>query len=174
MSDDLSGTPRPADGDGDDRPFPMPGPTRWGPGPYQGTITGRAVDYADGTGARGVCVLAFGDKGTVRAGRTTTAGYYRIERLQPDTYRLLWRPCLGHSAAMWVGGSSFSTATGRVVAAGATVAVDFPAFTPAFIRLPSGDRSAEGFADHPGLCFEAISTTAKSPSSSSSTSTQGT
>jgi hypothetical protein len=106
-----------------------------------------------------VCVLAFGDKGTVRAGRTTTAGYYRIERLQPDTYRLLWRPCLGHSAAMWVGGSSFSTATGRVVAAGATVAVDFPAFTPAFIRLPSGDRSAEGFADHPGLCFEAISTT---------------
>ena len=124
-----------------------------------GTITGRVVDYVDGTGVQGVCVVAFGDRGTVRAGVVTSAGYYRIERLQPDTYRLLWRPCFGHTASMWEGGTFFANATGQPVAAGATVKVDIQAFTPAFISLPAGDRSEEGFADHPGLCFEAISTT---------------
>ena len=171
VSEDLSGAPRPVDGDGDGTALSDAGAHEAGAGSPWGTIAGRAVDYADDTGARGVCVLAFGDKGTVRAGRTTTAGYYRIERLQPDTYRLLWRPCIGHSGAIWVGGNSFSTATGQVVAAGATVAVDFPAFTPAFIRLPSGDRSEEGFADHPGCASRRSRRPATSPSSSSSTST---
>ena len=158
VSDDLSGALRPVDG-GDGMALADAGAYEAGARSPAGTITGRVVDYVDGTGVQGVCVVAFGDRGTVRAGVVTSAGYYRIERLQPDTYRLLWRPCFGHTASMWEGGTFFANATGQPVAAGATVKVDIQAFTPAFISLPAGDRSEEGFADHPGLCFEAISTT---------------